>query len=304
MLSADQVKSNAQTYMEQFFKIVDRQKTEVRWQSEWFAGFGLADVIRLTSKFTLAQMLAREDFSQRYQSNQPISMTEFLYPLLQAYDSVAVKADVEFGGIDQKFNLLVGRELQSMLGQPPQNVLMTPLLIGTDGVKKMSKSLGNYIGVSDPPEEMFGKIMSIPDELIFSYFELLTDTDEKALLDIGFALNSETNNPMDLKKQLALQLVEQLYDAPAAAVARAHFERVVQQKEIPDDIGEYCLEDETVCLRDLIVKAGLAGSRAEAKRLIAQGAIEIDGHTVTDAGFNLKAGNIVKVGKRRYVRCI
>jgi tyrosyl-tRNA synthetase len=217
---------------------------------------------------------------------------------------VAVKADVEFGGIDQKFNLLVGRELQSMLGQPPQNILMTPLLIGTDGVKKMSKSLGNYIGVSDPPEEMFGKIMSIPDELIYSYFELLTDTDEKALLDIGLALNNETTNPMDLKKQLGLLMVEQLYDAPSAAGARAHFERVVQQKEIPDDIGECPLEDETVCLRDFIVTAGLAGSRAEAKRLIAQGAVEIDGLTVTDAASNLKAGCIVKVGKRRYVRCI
>ncbi|MBN1369022.1 MAG: tyrosine--tRNA ligase, partial [Dehalococcoidaceae bacterium] len=241
MLSAEQVKHNAQSYMEQFFKVVDREKTEVRWQSEWFGSFSLADVILLTSKFTLAQMLAREDFNQRYQANQPISLTEFLYPLLQAYDSVAIQADVEFGGQDQKFNLLVGRELQSMIGQKPQNVLMTPLLVGTDGVKKMSKSLGNYIGVAEAPEEMFGKIMSIPDELLYSYFELLTDIDDEALMDIGFALNNENVNPMELKKRLALQITRQLYDEAAAIEAEAHFRRVVQHKEAPPDIDEFHL---------------------------------------------------------------
>ena len=234
MLSADAVKANAQTYMEQFFKIVDESKTEVRWQSEWFAGFNLADVIQLTSKFTLAQMLAREDFNQRYQQNQPISITEFLYPLLQAYDSVAIKADVEFGGTDQKFNLLVGRELQQMIGMIPQNILTTPLLIGTDGVKKMSKSLGNYIGVADPPEEMFGKIMSIPDELLISYYELLTDISHKELMDMGLALNDENVNPMQLKKKLALQIVEYLYDNKAALDAEAHFRQTVQKRELPN----------------------------------------------------------------------
>jgi len=304
MLSAEQVKNNARSYMEQFFKVVDQGKTEVRWQSEWFGSFSLADVIRLTSKFTLAQMLAREDFNQRYQANQPISLTEFLYPLLQAYDSVAIEADVEFGGQDQKFNLLVGRELQSMVGQKPQNVLMTPLLVGTDGVKKMSKSLGNYIGVAEAPEEMFGKIMSIPDELLYSYFELLTDIDDAALMDIGYALNNENVNPMELKKRLALQITRQLHDEAAAAEAEAHFRRVVQHKEAPPDIDEFPLSPEISCIRNFICEAGLVKSRADAKRLIAQGAVEVDGQPVSDAAFTLSPGSTIKVGKRRYVKCI
>ncbi len=304
MLSADAVKANAQTYMEQFFKIVDESKTEVRWQSEWFAGFNLADVIQLTSKFTLAQMLAREDFNQRYQQNQPISITEFLYPLLQAYDSVAIEADVEFGGTDQKFNLLVGRELQQMIGMKPQNILTTPLLIGTDGVKKMSKSLGNYIGVADLPEEMFGKIMSIPDELLISYYELLTDISHKELMDMGLALNDENVNPMQLKKKLALQIVEYLYDNKAALDAEAHFRQTVQKRELPDEINEHPLNTKEPTLKDFIALAGLAKSRTEAKRLISQGAVEVDGQNVTDMNYPLKPGNIIKVGKRRYVKCI
>jgi tyrosyl-tRNA synthetase len=242
MLTAEQVKTNAASYMEQFFKVVDKERTEVRWQSEWFGNFSLSDVIRLTSKFTLAQMLAREDFNQRYQNNQPISITEFLYPLLQAYDSVAIQADVEFGGTDQKFNLLVGRELQQMIGQKPQNILMTPLLVGTDGIKKMSKSLGNYIGVAEPGEQMFGKVMSIPDELLYSYFELLIDIDDQELLKIGIALQDKNVNPMDIKKKLAIQIVTQLHDSQRAAEAEDHFRRVVQQKELPDEISEHVLE--------------------------------------------------------------
>ena len=304
MLSADQVKKNAETYMEQFFKVVDKEKTEVRWQSEWFGDFSLADVIQLTSKFTIAQMLAREDFNQRYQANQPISITEFLYPLLQAYDSVATRSDVEFGGKDQKFNLLVGRELQSMIGQRPQNILMTPLLVGTDGIKKMSKSLGNYIGVADPPEEMFGKIMSIPDELLYSYYELLTDIDDEALLNIGISLNNETVNPMELKKQLGLIIVGNLYDRTSAELAEEHFRRTVQHKELPDEISEYPVDNKNACLRDFIFEAGLCKSRGEAKRLIAQGAVEVDGQTVDDSNFTLGCGNVIKVGKRRYVKCI
>ncbi|MDD2251664.1 MAG: tyrosine--tRNA ligase [Dehalococcoidales bacterium] len=304
MLSAEQVKQNAQTYMEQFFKVVDKQKTEVRWQSEWFGNFSLADVIRLTSKFTLAQMLAREDFNQRYQANQPISITEFLYPLLQAYDSVAIQSDVEFGGTDQKFNLLVGRELQSMVGQRPQNILMTPLLVGTDGVKKMSKSLGNYIGVADPPEEMFGKIMSIPDDLLYSYYELLTDISDEALLNIGISLNNETVNPMEMKKQLGLIIVENLYDRTSAEQAEEHFRRTIQQKELPDDISEYPVNPTNACLKDYIFEAGLCKSRGEAKRLITQGAVQIDGRVIDDSNYTLSSGNIIKVGKRRYVKCI
>ena len=304
MLSAEQVKANAQSYMEQFFKVVDESRTEVRWQSEWFAGFNLSDVIKLTSKFTLAQMLAREDFNQRYQQNQPISITEFLYPLLQAYDSVAIKADVEFGGLDQKFNLLVGRELQAMIGMKPQNILMTPLLIGTDGVKKMSKSLGNYIGVADPPEEMFGKIMSIPDELLYMYYELLTDIDDSELMNIGYALNNETINPMEMKKKLGLIIVESLYDNRLAADAEAHFRRTVQEKALPDEISECPLDEFSDCLRDFIVLSGLVKSKTDAKRLISQSAVEVDGVTITDTAFKLSRGNVIKVGKRRYVKCI
>ncbi len=304
MLSAEQVKNNAQSYMEQFFKVVDKSNTEVRWQSEWFADFDLGDVIRLTSKFTLAQMLAREDFNHRYQNNQPISITEFLYPLLQAYDSVAIKADVEFGGMDQKFNLLVGRELQSMIGMKPQDILMTPLLVGTDGTKKMSKSLGNYVGIADPPREIFGKIMSIPDDLLFSYYELLTDIDDKELMNIGVALNNESINPMELKKGLALQIVEFLYDNQAALEAENHFRRTIQEKELPQEVEKCQLGNQTTSLREFILAAGLAKSRTDAKRLVIQKAVEVDGQTITDVNFKLKPGDVVKVGKRRYVRCV
>ena len=196
MLSAEQVQANAETYMKQFFKIVDKEKTEVRWQSEWFDKFNLGDVIRLTSKFTVAQFLARDDFSKRYSEGRPIALTELLYPLLQAYDSVAIQADVEFGGTDQKFNFLVGRELQSMMGQRPQQCFMTPLLVGTDGSQKMSKSLGNYIGVAEPPYEIYGKVMSIPDDLILQYFELVTDVPDEELEEFKKQLDDAKFNPM------------------------------------------------------------------------------------------------------------
>ena len=202
MLSAEQVKANAETYMKQFFKMVDKQETEVRWQSEWFDKFTLADVIKLTSKFTVAQLLAREDFSNRYRDGRPIAITELLYPLLQAYDSVVIQADVEFGGTDQKFNFLVGRELQSTVGQPPQQCLMTPLLVGTDGSHKMSKSLGNYIGVAEPPNEIYGKVMSIPDELILQYFELVTDVSDEELVEFRKPLNDDKVQAMGLSIRL------------------------------------------------------------------------------------------------------
>ena len=185
MLSAEQVKANAETYMQQFFRVVDKDKTEIRWQSEWFGKFNLADVVRLTSKFTVAQFLAREDFSKRFAEKSPIAITELLYPLMQAYDSVAIQSDVEFGGTDQKFNLLVGRELQTMIGQKPQQVFMTPLLVGTDGSKKMSKSLGNYIGVAESPNDIYGKTMSLADNMILNYFELLTDVPASELAGIS-----------------------------------------------------------------------------------------------------------------------
>jgi tyrosyl-tRNA synthetase len=298
MLSAEQVKANAQTYMEQFFKVVDREKTEVRWQSEWFGKFSLSDVIRLTGKFTVAQLLAREDFSARYNAGRPIAITELLYPLLQAYDSVAIQADIEFGGTDQKFNLLVGRELQSMVGQCPQQIFLVPLLVGTDGVQKMSKSLGNYIGVAEPPNDIYGKVMSITDDLIMNYFELLTDVPDKELEELRQALTKETVNPMVLKKRLARELVTQLYSPKEAAEAEAHFEKVFQKREAPEQMAEVPSGE----LMDMLVTQGLAKSRNEARRLIAQGAVDVDGQKATDAHMVVPRNSIIKVGKRGYIK--
>ncbi|HUV56122.1 MAG TPA: tyrosine--tRNA ligase [Dehalococcoidales bacterium] len=305
MLSAEQVKTNAETYMKQFFKIVDRQKTEVRWQSEWFGKFNLTDVIQLTSKFTIAQLMAREDFSNRYSAGRPIAVTELLYPLLQAYDSAAIQADVEFGGIDQKFNCLVGRDLQPMLGQHPQQVFLVPLLIGTDGSQKMSKSLGNYIGVAEPPEEIYGKVMSIPDSLILDYFELVTDVPDKELEEFRQALKAETVNPMELKKRLAREIVTQLYDQKTAGDAEAHFVRVFQKREVPEEIPEFHIPLRTgVDLRDILVKTQLAKSRSEAARLISQDAVRINGRRPKTPLFTFESGSIIQVGRRRFVRLV
>lgn len=303
MLTAEQVKINAKTYMEQFFKVVDKEKTEVCWQSEWFGKFDLADVIKLTSKFTIAQILARDDFSKRYNANQPITITEFLYPLLQAYDSVAINADVEFGGTDQKFNLLVGRELQTMLGQRAQQVLMVPLLVGTDGVHKMSKSLGNYIGVAEAPENMFGKVMSIPDSIIMNYFELITDVPDEELDEFKRLLDKNEINPMELKKRLGREIVTKLHNKEAAIEAEAHFARVVQKKELPDEIEEHCYNlNGEVDLKALLTVIKMAKSRSDAGRLIDQGAVSVDGQTVTSGTVKIENGSIVKVGKRRFAK--
>ncbi|MDP7416305.1 MAG: tyrosine--tRNA ligase [Dehalococcoidales bacterium] len=314
MLSAEEVKANAETYMKQFFKIVDKEKTEVRWQSEWFGGFTLADVIRLTSKFTVAQMLARDDFSTRYNAGRPIAVTELLYPLLQAYDSVAIQADVEFGGTDQKFNFLVGRELQSMVGQRPQQCFMTPLLVGTDGSQKMSKSLGNYIGVDESPEEIYGKVMSIRDDLILQYFELVTDVPDEELAEFGRELVGGSTHPMEMKKRLARELVSQLHGWEAANEAEAYFTRVVQNKEVPEEIEEFRIsfrdlsseqmEVTGVDISKLLVVIGWAKSRSEANRLITQGAVSIDGEKIMDSMVHIKIDSIIKAGKRRFARVI
>ena len=313
MLTMEQVKANAETYMQQFFKIVDKKKTEIRWQSEWFGKFDLSDIIKLTSKFTVAQFLARDDFSARYKAEKPIAITELLYPLLQAYDSVAIKADVEFGGTDQKFNFLVGRELQSMMGQPAQQCFMVPLLVGTDGSQKMSKSLGNYIGVAEAPEQIYGKAMSVPDSLLLNYFELLTDVHDAELKEFKKELDDATTNPMALKKRLAREIITQLYDLKATANAEEHFERTVQRKEVPDEIAECRLSFKELCppnisvgidLSKLLVSTGQAKSRSEANRLIAQGAVSIDGEKVTGNIIEVKSGCVVRAGKRRFARVI
>jgi len=310
MLSPDEIKSNAQTYMEQFFKVVDKDKTELRWQSEWFSQFTLDEVIKLTSKFTIAQLLAREDFNKRYSSGNPISLTEMLYPLLQGYDSVAIQADVEFGGSDQKFNCLVGRELQQSTGQPPQQVFLVPLLVGTDGHQKMSKSLNNHIGVAEPPREIYGKVMSIPDLLIVDYFELVTDVPEKEIAEFKKQLKSHSVNPMNLKKRLAHEIVRQFHGKQAADEAQEHFTQVFQKREIPVELhdtialGDKAEIEVLTDITKLLFEAGLVKSRSEANRLLAQGAIEVDGEKVSTSLVNLKDGSIIKVGKRRFLRMV
>ncbi len=300
MLSAEQVRLNAETYMKQFFKVVDKTRTEVRWQSEWFGKFTLTDVIQLTSKFTVAQLLARDDFSSRYNAGRAIAVSELLYPLLQAYDSVVVQADVEFGGTDQKFNFLVGRELQSMVGQRPQQCFMTPLLVGTDGVKKMSKSLGNYIGVAEPPEEIYGKVMSISDSLILQYFELLTDVSDEELAEFKKALDRQSLHPMELKKCLARELVSQLYSPQDAASAESHFEKTIQRKEVPDNIPIVSTTDTSPDIRHFLKSSGLVGSISEATRLVNQGAVKVDGQQVTEYRVHFQDGSIIQLGKLRW----
>lgn len=322
MLTHEKVKANAETYMEQFFKIVDKDKTQVRWQSEWYGNFALSDVIKLTSRFTVAQLLARDDFNKRYNAGRPIAITEFLYPLLQAHDSVVIESDVEFGGIDQKFNCLLGRELQMMVGQRQQQVLMVPLLVGTDGAKKMSKSLNNYIGVNEPARDIYGKVMSIPDSLIMIYFELITDVSDEELKEFRLQMDTQSVNPMLLKKRLAQEIVTQFHGIEAASRARDHFARVFQKEELPEEIEGYpvsALRSATTIRTkvaengiiscqcgDLVVMTGLAESRSEAKRLIKQGAIKVDGSKIADgdAFIEATAGRIIQRGSRRFVKLV
>jgi tyrosyl-tRNA synthetase len=307
MLTGDQVKFNAQTFMEQFFKIVDKEKTEVRWQSAWFEKgvFGLEDIIRLTSKFTVAQFLAREDFAKRYAEGHPIAITEFMYPRMQGYDSVMIEADVEFGGTDQVFNCMVGRQLQEMVGQKPQQVFLMPLLIGTDGVQKMSKSLGNYIGVTDPPNQMFGKTMSINDDMIIPYLELLTDEPDEDIERYSAQMAEGSVNPMAVKKRLAHELVKDFWSLKAAEEAAEEFARTVQHKEVPDDMPVLTVPaGSDAALSAELTRAGLAKSRSEARRLMQQNAVEINGKPVTeDIEINkVDDGSIIKVGKRRFLK--
>jgi tyrosyl-tRNA synthetase len=303
MLTAEKVKENAETYMKQFFRVVDRSKTEVRWQSEWFGKFSLADVIKLTSKFTVAQFLAREDFNNRFKAGKPIAITELLYPLLQAYDSVAVQADVEFGGQDQKFNFLVGRELQSMMGQRPQQCFMTALLVGTDGVHKMSKSLGNYIGVDESPDEIYGKVMALADNMIIQYFDLLTDITAQELLEFQRQIAGNTINPMNLKKRLAVELVTQLHGREEAVKADEHFTKVFQKREMPEVIEEVeVVADEDI--RDIITRANIAKSRSDAGRLLQQGAVSIDNVKISSGKNVYQNGNVIKVGKHHFIKLV
>jgi tyrosyl-tRNA synthetase len=305
-LTREDVLQNAATYEHQIFKILDPAKTTVLFNSQWMGAMNAADLIQVAAKYTVARMLERDDFSKRYAANQPIAVHEFLYPLIQGYDSVAMRADVELGGTDQKFNLLVGRELQKHYGQRPQTILTMPILEGLDGVQKMSKSLNNYIGINEAPDEMFGKLMSISDDLMWRYFELLSF---RALSEIAGLRRSvgEGANPRDIKFQLGQEIVTRFHDHAAAQAAQAAFIARFQKGALPDEIPEVTLpggDGGGLGIAALMKGAGLVGSTSEAFRMIAQGAVRCDGERVEDRNLELRTGNshIIQVGKRRIAR--
>ncbi|MDN5348347.1 MAG: tyrosyl-tRNA synthetase [Clostridia bacterium] len=303
-LSEEEVLANAETYKQQIFKILDPERTEVTFNSRWLAPLNFAQVIELAAKITVARMLEREDFARRFQEERPISIHEFFYPLMQGYDSVALRADVELGGTDQKFNLLMGRQLQRDYGQDPQVALMMPILPGLDGVQKMSKSLGNYIGINEPPQEMYGKAMSMPDELMMTYFELVTDVPEEEIAALRDGLSKGTLHPRDVKMRLAREIVRLYHGQEAALKAEREFRQVFQQRELPDEMPEVNLSGEIVWLPRLLVLSGLAASTSEARRLIQQGAVRVDGERVVDPEMELmpRSGMILQAGKRKFAR--
>lgn len=293
-LTEEEVRKNALTYKKQIFKIIDSKKTEVVTNSSWFKKMTPHEILDLAAHTTLAQLLARQDFNQRYTQGKDISLLEFLYPLLQAYDSVHLKSDVEIGGIDQKFNLLLGRELQKDFSQKPQVIIMLPLLEGTDGVQKMSKSYGNYIGIDEAPNEMFGKIMSISDELMFKYYGLLTDEDLAKIKNL---------HPKEAKLRLAEEIVEQYHSKNKAQEARLEFERVFSQREIPQDIPEYKIEADEVIIT-ILTKSGLVKSGNEARRLIRQRAVIFNNKKIEEENFLVKEAGILKSGPKKFLKII
>jgi tyrosyl-tRNA synthetase len=306
-LTKDQVAANAATYKEQIFKILDPARTRVEFNSAWLSGMTGEDMIRLSGRYTVARMLEREDFKKRYRSHTPIGIHEFMYPLVQGYDSVALRADVELGGSDQKFNLLVGREIQKEYGQEPQALVLMPLLEGTDGVKKMSKSLGNYIGISEAPKEMFGKLMSISDELMLRYYELMSQITLDELEALKKGLKSGAFHPRQAKEDLAVELITRYWSTKEAARAKEEFEHVFRDKGLPEDIPEfpYRWEEDDVWVPALMKAAGLTGSTGEARRLIKQGGVKIDGKKLTDTEARVREGDfLLQAGKRKFVRVV
>ena len=303
LMSADEIARNMATYKEQAFKILDPNRTEVRYNSEWLGALTFADVITLTAKYTVARMLERDDFANRFAENRPISILEFLYPLAQAYDSVAIHADIELGGADQLFNLLVGREIQREYGQDPQIVLTVPLLIGTDGTRAMSQSVGNYVGISEPPAEMFGKLMAIPDELINDYFFFLTDVPKDEYVALL---------PRDAKRKLAWEIVRMYHGTAAADAARDEFDRIHIRHERPSEVAQVEIDrslikdDGTIWIVDLLAATGLVPSRGEAKRVVSQGGVRIDGERVTALNYDLPFSppHLIQVGKRAFVEVV
>lgn len=306
MLSEEEVKKNAQTYAEQAFKILDREKTELRFNSEWLAKMSFADVIKLAAKYTVARMLERDDFAKRYRENVPISIAEFLYPLAQAQDSVAVEADVELGGTDQYFNLLVGRHIQQQVGQEPQIVMTMPIIEGTDGKLKMSKSYGNYIAFNDPANEMFGKLMSVPDWLITKYMRLLTKIPVEEIEEYEKLMNQGKMNPRDVKMRLAFEITKFFHGEEAAQEAQEQFIKVFSKRELPEEMPTVRLDTDQCELVELLVKLNVVSSRSEAKRLIQQGGVKIDGEKITDihAKITLDRERILRVGKRQFFKLV
>jgi tyrosyl-tRNA synthetase len=304
-LTLEETRTNGQTYFEQATKILSSKAIQMVYNSDWLAKMNFADVIRLASKYTVARMLERDDFSERYKAGEPLSVHEFLYPLAQAMDSVAIQADVELGGTDQKFNLLVGRDIQREYGVAPQVILTMPLLVGTDGVEKMSKSLDNYIAFGDPPDQMYGKTLRIPDGLITTYFLLATQVPASELATMARQLEEKAVNPRDLKRRLARTIVELYYSPEDAEKAEQAFDRIFIDKSVPDDIPELVLPGRSAkTIVDVIASAGLTASKGEARRLIDQGGVTIDGEKVTDANATVpsKSEFVIKVGKRKFLR--
>lgn len=310
-LSEEEVRANARTYEKQIYKILDPQRTKLVFNSQWLAPLNFAQVIELAAKHTVARMLEREDFARRFREGLPISIHEFFYPLMQGYDSVALQADVELGGTDQKFNLLMGRTLQREYGQEPQVALMMPILEGLDGVHKMSKSLGNYIGINEPPREMYGKTMSLPDELMIRYFELVTPVPLEELDRLSSGLADGSLHPRDVKMRLAREIVSFYHGEEAAKEAEEEFKRIFQHHDLPDEIPEFpvfpeLLEDGGIWLPKLLHLAGLVSSTSEARRLIQQGGVKINGEKVEDPSCKVVPvdGMIIRVGKRKFVRLV
>ncbi len=293
-MSLETIAENAKTYKKQVFKVLDEKKTKVVFNSQWLAKLTSQEMLELTAFSTVAQMLARADFKKRFDSGKEISILEFIYPLMQGYDSVHLKADIELGGSDQKFNLLMGRQLQETFNQKPQVVIMTPLLEGTDGEKKMSKSLGNYIGINEPPAEIFGKIMSISDDLMFKYYEILT---ERNLVEI------KRLHPKEAKMQLGEEIVSQFYSKEEAQKARQGFDKIFSKGDAPEDMIEYTILKSGEKITDILVKSKMVPSKSEARRLISQGGVTMDGIKISDEDWSVKAG-VVKVGKRRFLKLI
>ena len=300
-LTAEKVRENALTYMEQFFRVIDRDKTEVRWQSEWFGTFKLENALDLAGRFTLAHMLSHDTFRKRYEAGAPLTILELMYPMLQGYDSVAIKADVEFGGTDQKFNNLAGRELQSQMGLQPQDVFLLPLIPGTDG-RKMGKSFDNTVDIMLSPEDMFGKVMSMADDVMPLYFEVLTDVPMSQIGEFRHILSTGQGNPMEIKKILAGEVVTQFISPEAAIRGRESFERQFQRREVPDEMPEYAITQPMPIL-DVLVAAGLAASKSEARRLVDGGGVKVNGEKVS--GYDALVAPIAVIQKgRHYARII